>query len=77
MERIERLEQLVNDIDKRLSRVEQSVAVGDVRFENIHERLDCIERKISDLMKWTQATNVTVGLGVVSALIAWLLTRGG
>ncbi|HIE12966.1 MAG TPA: hypothetical protein EYP63_06030 [Desulfotomaculum sp.] len=61
--------------ERRISHVEQILAANDVRFESIYHRLDAVERKLCELTKWTQTTSITVGLGVVAALIAWIMTR--
>lgn len=74
-QQVERLERAVDDHEKRLNKVEQALAAGDVRFQEIRRDLEDVKVAVRSLTVWTQTTAITVGLGVIAALATWLTGR--
>jgi sugar-specific transcriptional regulator TrmB len=74
-QRVERLERTMDEHEKRLNKVEQTLAAGDVRFQEIRRDLEEVKATIRTLTTWTQTTAITVGLGIIAALAAWLAGR--
>lgn len=76
-QRVEILEKTTSDHEVRIRDAEQALAVGSERFRNIQVDIGEIKATLKSLTTWTQATAATLGLSMLGALIAWLLTRGG
>jgi len=74
-QRVERLERTVDEHEKRLNKVEQALAAGDVRFQEIRRDLEDVKVAVKSLTAWTQTTAITVGLGIIAALATWLAGR--
>jgi len=76
-ERIKRLEGVVDDHEERLQEVERYLAVGEEKFKAIRQDIKELKDTIKSLTAWTQGTAITVGAGVIVAVISWLMAKGG
>lgn len=68
--RVDRLERDTEQLEKRVTKIENRLSAGDVWFTAIREDLDELKKDFRRLTMWIQGMAITIGLGVLGAFAA-------